>query len=382
MTRRKDPLPDTATVGMAETTGEPPDAGMAPFVAEPAVAEPVTGAPSVTMTEPPAPVLATPRRVGILGPLLGGALAAIGGFALSYFDVLGLAAPDSSAEVAALVAQLDQARAAEAKAISGLKDEITALSTRVATLEAAPVPEGPDLAKLDDLDRRLSAIEAMPADGTASAAALTAKVAQLERQIAALPAGGVIPEMQAELDAVLARLGDAEAAATARAAEAEAAAAASARDSALRVLAEAVASGKPFGAELQALEDPALTDALGASAETGVPSLETLQAGFPDAARAALRVAREISTEDGWGDRLVDFLASQTGARSLTPQDGSTPDAILSRAEFALAEGRVDAALNELQALDPAVQAPLAAWSADAKVYLGAEAALKTARGE
>lgn len=382
MTRRKDPLPDADKAEMAGPTIEPPVEETATALVEPVATEPVTSEPLVAEPARSMPMAPQTRRSGVLGPLLGGALAAIGGFALAHFNVFGLAAPDSAAEVAALVAQFDQAQTAQTTALAGVKDEIAAVVGRVATLEAAPAPEVPDLSKLDDLDRRLGVIEAMPTDGTASTAAVTAKLAQLEQQIAALPTTGGAPELQAELDAALARLGEAEAAAMARATEAEAAAAASARESALRTLVDAVAAGQPYGAELQALEYPVLSEALGPMAETGVPTLATLQADFPDSARAALRVARDISTEDGWSDRLVDFLASQSGARSLTPQEGDTPDAILSRTEFALSEGRVGASLTELQSLDPAVQAPLETWVAAAKAYVAAQTALNTARGE
>ena len=95
-----------------------------------------------------------------------------------------------------------------------------------------------------------------------------------------------------------------------------------------------------------------------------------------------LRLSRDLSTEDGWGDRLVDFLAAQTGARPLTPLEGDTPDAILSRAEFALSEGRVTTALTELDALDSAVKAPLDPWISQAQAHLSAAAALQAARGE
>jgi hypothetical protein len=117
-------------------------------------------------------------------------------------------------------------------------------------------------------------------------------------------------------------------------------------------------------------------------AETGVPTLAALQADFPDAARAALQISRDASTEDGWGARLVDFLADQTGARSVAPRDGNAPDAVLSRAEFALSKGRVADALTELQALEPAVAQPLAAWTGAATVHLAAQSALAKARGE
>lgn len=381
MTRRKDPQPESLSPETPETgtvTPEPPVAD--PARVEPFVAEVASPAPPDPAQDLPSPPPAVPRRAGILGPLLGGALAAIGGFALSHFNLLGFAT--TADPIPALTAQLDEAAKKQAAAGQKLATDLAALTNRVATLESTPAPAVPDLSRLDGLEQRLAAIEAIPSDGSASTAALTAKVAGLEQRLASMPAGGSDPALKQALDDALARLTDAEAVATARASEAEAAAQATARARALDALTAVVATGQPFTAELQALDDPALTEALGANAESGVPSLVQLQATFPDAAREALRTARDLSTEDGWGDRLVDFLATQTGARPLTPQEGDTPDAMLSRAEFALSEGRVADALAELDSLEAAVKAPLEAWIAQAKAHLAATAALQTARGE
>ncbi|KAM3106652.1 COG4223 family protein, partial [Phormidesmis sp. 146-33] len=190
------------------------------------------------------------------------------------------------------------------------------------------------------------------------------------------------PEMQKQLDAALARLDEAEATATARAAEAAAATAAAQRTRALDALSARIAAGEPFAAELTALDDPAVAQVLASHAETGVPTLVQLQAAFPDAAREALRIARETSGGDGWGSRALDFLAAQTEARPLTPLEGNTPEAILSRADFALSEGRVADAVTELQPLDSAVKAAVQPWLDAAQVHLAAVAALQAARGE
>jgi hypothetical protein len=384
MTRRTDAEPETFEPEPSEPATAPPDPETAPLLGDAVAAdtempETLISKPAAFDPEPPVAALPQVRRSGVLGPLLGGALAAVGGFALAHFNVFGLVAEDRSADLAAALAQSD---AAEAQALAGIKDEVGALAGRVSTLEAVPVSEAPDTARLDDLDRRLAAIEAMPSDGAASTAALTAKLSQLERQIAAQPVTGSDPGLKAELDAALARLAEAEAAAADRAAKAEAAEAMSVRDAALRALQEAVAGGKPFEAELTALDDAELSGVLGPMAETGVPTLATLQAEFPDAARTALQTARNISTDDGWSARLVDFLAVQTGARSLTPQEGDTAGAILSRAEFALSEGRVEDSLTELRGLDPAVQVPFEAWVAKANAFLVADTALSATRGE
>lgn len=371
MTRRKDPQPESL---------QPEIPPVDPFVAEVDPMPAVPPAPTVEADPVSPPQSPPPGRPGIVAPLFGGALAAIGGFALSHFNVLGLSADPSA--LAALGTRLDEAENQQATAKQKLGADLAELAGRVAALESAPAPAAADLSRLDALDQRLAALEAIPTDGRASTPALTAKVAELEKRLATLPSGTADPALQQKLDDALARLAAAESAAAARAAEAEAVTQSAARAKALDALAAAIETGQPFVAELQALNDPALATTLASLAETGVPNLTQLQSAFPDAAREVLRLSRDLSAEDGWGDRLVDFLAAQTGARPLTPLEGDTPDALLSRAEFALSEGHVTNALAELDALDSAVKAPLDPWIARAKAHLAAAAALQAARGE
>ena len=73
----------------------------------------------------------------------------------------------------------------------------------------------------------------------------------------------------------------------------------------------------------------------------------------------------------------TDFLAAQTGARSLTPREGTDPDAILSRAEFALSEGRLADALAEVTTLPDPIRAPFSDWIARAEARLAVTAALE-----
>ncbi|MFM7334919.1 MAG: COG4223 family protein [Tabrizicola sp.] len=378
MTRRKGSPSDIAD----SVTPEETEAVTAtdPFV-EPVPTEP-PAPPDPQPEPPPPPPPPPPSRGGVFAPLLGGALAAIGGFALSHFNVLGLTAPTAQTDLAPLTAQVEELATRQAQSLDKITGELSATTARIDALAARPAPEAPDLSRLDTFDQRLAAIEAMPTDGTANTAALTARLADLDRRLGTLSAAEPSADLQKQLDDALARLDAAEAAATTRAAEAEAAAAAASRAQALDALEKAVSEGRPFTTELQALADPTLATALDPLAETGVPTLAALRAAFPDAARETLRLAREISQDDGWTDRLVDFLASQTGARSVTPRDGTTPDAILSRAEFALSEGRVADALTELGTLDPALKPPLDAWTAQARTHLAAAAALAAARGE
>lgn len=379
MTRRKDPEPD-AEPALAHPDAVAPEISVLPEKASTEARQPALEMPEPQpdpIPMPPAPKPAHPRS-GLPGTLLGGALAAIGGFALSQFDLLGLAPKDQTAELAALSASLAQARSDQSAALTEQASQIAALADRLSAVEASPAP---DPSGLEALDQRVAAIEAMPADGTATSAALAARLADLEQRLASVTASDA-SGLQQQLTAALARLDEAEAAATAQAAEAEAAAASARRAQALDALGAAVTEGRPFAAELEALADSDLSAALGAMAAAGVPTLATLQADFPDAARAALGISRATNPEDGWSDRLVDFLAAQTGARPVTPTEGTTPEAILSRAEFALSEGRLTDALAELQPLDPAVKAPLDAWIAAATAHVAATTALQAAGGQ
>jgi hypothetical protein len=381
MARRKNPETEApADLSEAQPAEALPE--VTPEVAAPddAVAEALSDPEPAVVTPPapppPPPVHATAQGPSFLGPVLGGALAAAAGFALSHFDAFGIAVQDNGAELAALasrVSALEAAPAPEAADLSGLEGGLADLQARIAALEDAPAQPAPDLSALDALDQRLAAIEAMPATGgEASTAALAAKLAELERRLATLPTEAVDTT---EVDAALARLEAAEAEATARATAAAEAAAAAERALALDRLRAAAASG-PFEAELQVLGDADLTAAL-APHVAGVATVATLQAEFPDLVRTALDVARAAEGDTGWAARVTDFLAAQTGARPLSPQEGTTPAAILSRADFAVSEGRLADALAEIATLPPDVQAVFADWSARANARLAVDTALE-----
>jgi len=79
--------------------------------------------------------------------------------------------------------------------------------------------------------------------------------------------------------------------------------------------------------------------------------------------------------EDGTLTRCDAFLRTQAGARSLPPKDGDDPDAVLSRAEAAVARGDMVSAITELQALPEAGQAAMAGWLARAETRRDALAA-------
>jgi len=328
------------------------------------------------MPRPAAPKPVRQQRSGWMGAVVGGVLAAGAGYAVAQFVPDGWPIADTSAleaqvatqatELAALQAEL--ARVSELAATpqpvpdSGLADRIAALES------ATPVPAAPDLsADLTALAARLAALESQPASigsgpaetgpSTAALAAIEADIAALKSQSTTIPAdlATMVAETEQRLAAVQTQAEDLQA-------EAEAMVRTASRGAALGQLRAALDSGAPFAAALGQLGEAEIPTALSDSATTGVPSLTVLQAAFPDAARAALEASLRADMGSTWSDRVASYLRNQTGARSLTPRDGTDPDAILSRAEAALADGDLGIVLTELSALPPAGLAAMSEW--------------------
>ncbi|MCK8463334.1 hypothetical protein MUY35_05655 [Aliiroseovarius sp. S1339] len=211
---------------------------------------------------------------------------------------------------------------------------------------------------LQNLENRVHTVEKLPEGSGMEAAAAAAAAYERELQ-----------QMRQMLDDELARIGTAqEDAQTLEVNAAEAAKAAAARAAMSRVLA-ALESGQPYDDALFDLTQNAgvdAPDALAAHSENGIVTLAALQASFPEAARDALNASIRAAVKDGQMDRVTAFLRTQLGARSLEPKEGDDPDAILSRAEAALKDGRIDAALTELEAMPDAGKPALEAWIAQA----------------
>lgn len=325
------------------------------------------------------------RGGGVVAPLLGGALALGIGFAAAQFDLLGLRPAPDDAALTALAARADKLQADLAAAEAAQSQALAAAAARIDALEAAPAAEAPgedpalraDIAALSDrlakLEAALANLSAAPADGSVGAgqlAALAATVEDLRGQIAAATAAPDAAAIRALVDEELKarELAQSEK----LKAETAAAAAQAARSAALGKLSLAAQTGAPYADLLPALgaDLPAIVTRYAAS---GLPPLAQ---DFPEAARRALEVARRADPGSSMGDRFLSFLKTQTGARSLTPQEGDDPDAVLSRAEAAVTRGEAQAALDEIATLPPEAQAELADWAALARDHLAFAQAL------
>jgi hypothetical protein len=356
-----------------------------------------------TETAPPPPVR---RRGGgaFLGTVLGGILAAGAGFGLARMVPGGWPVQGNSALEAQIKAQEDS--------LAGLKAQLSDLAARpvqdttaeIATLKSElekmiadssagidPAPmiaeaTGDIQASIAALDGRLTEIEKRPVGGagagvsSAAIAAYDRQLQDLRAQIAAQKGQG--SDIAAQIEAVAA---DAKAQLAAAAQDAErlkaegaAAVQTATTGAAMGRIRAAIEAGGPYAgavADLMALGMQIPPDIAGL-AETGVPTLTDLQRSFPAVARDALSAALRAQTPTGWGDRLTAFLRTQTGARSLSPRDGTDPDAVLSRAEGLLADGDIAATLAELGTLPAAAKDVLAPWVTEAESRQKAIAAL------
>ena len=361
-----EPMP---AISFADAAPEPD-----PVLADPVTPDPVTHDP--VMPPPPATKPAGSTFFPALG---GGVLAAILGFGLAYFDILNLAPPVADNSVLIdRITRTETALATAQAALATMQETVSVPETpdpdilaRLAALEsdASVPPQVPGLenltGRLDAFEAQLASIAAMPADGSgASAAALAA----LQSEMRALKATGQTgsAEMTAMIEETKAALAKAQASAEAMSVEATAIVQTAQQSAALTQLRAALDSGQAYSGALAGLGDVDIPPAIADHAATGLPTLASLQSGFPEAARLALETALRADMGDSWSSRVGTFLRSQTGARSLTPREGSDPDAVLSRAEASLASGDLDAALTEIATLPPDAVSAMADWTARA----------------
>lgn len=336
----------------------------------------------VVATEKPVPAAepkAAIRKTGFWPVFLGGVVAAGLGSAATLWALPHLPAgwlpegPEAPAaapavDVAAIRTEaVKAAEAATAERIDALRAELAAAPGD----DAVPGPSSEDLAALrQQIADQASQIQALT-DRPQIDPELAARVQTLADQ-----AGTLEQQLQTAAQAAQSQI-------NAAAAEAERLQQAAA-DSTRRAEAVAAIASLQTALDRGVTPDQARQTLEGAGLETpdaltrDIPSLDRLQADFPEAARAALRASLREESAVGNGSLFTNFLRAQTGARSVEAREGTDPDAILSRADEAVQAGRIGDAVAEVQALsEPGKAAPaMAAWLAGATTYRDAQAAL------
>ncbi|WP_374384092.1 uroporphyrinogen-III synthase [Dongia sp.] len=269
----------------------------------------------------------------------------------------------------------DEAAAQTQSAEAPAGVDISALTSRIAELEGKFAALGDTTTRLDFLSSETAAQKAQIETTKAqldNVSALGNRLDALEEQAKTLGAN-IDAVSQENAEAVLKRQR------------------AAALVLSLGQLRGALASEAPFSAELAAVADLGQADAdVGAKldpalaklrpfADTGVPTLPQLQAGFPapriaqaasaDAAGAALGV------ESSWLQKTLNRLSELATLRPVGEVEGDTPMAHLARAEARLNDGDLAAAVNEAKALTGQAGDAAKTWLAGAEARLTLEAA-------
>ncbi|CUI39938.1 hypothetical protein TA5114_00321 [Cognatishimia activa] len=333
-------------------------------------AEDTPAAEKLEATEPtPTAAQAPVKKTGFVPVALGGVVAAALGFGLSqYVGPLSGDKDEALMQLESLVQtqseQIEQLLTQQAEIRSMAEASQGAIATTNSGIDGLGQSMTEANGRIDDvagalatLDGRITVIEKKPITQSLPSAAIEAyerEVEELKAAVASQRAEAASMEENAQLTAqqALAR-------------------------AALSRVQSALDAGTPYRVALTDLA--AATGGspgdLEAFADTGVVSLATLQDDFPSAARAALAAARQSEGGEIEGNKLTSFFKAQLGARSVTPQEGNSADAILSRAEDALRAGRVGETLVELDALPDGAKAAFEGWIAAAQSRQAAFAA-------
>ncbi|MEI4471935.1 hypothetical protein [Frigidibacter sp. MR17.24] len=247
--------------------------------------------------------------------------------------------------------QLEQTLADQRARIATLESEVSALRS------AQPMPDG-TAALSDEIVSRLDALEAGQGGGGAGLDDLRAQIAALSDRL----------DNASDLSGAEDRIREAQAQAEELARQAQARAA-------LSHLQAALESGAALDGPRADLTAAGVT--VPAALQGTLPSTDELADAFPEAARDGLSASLAATRADGsLGDRALAYLQSATGARSLTPHEGSDPDAVLSRAEAAVQAGDLSGAVAEIGALPPAGQEAMAPWTERARARIAADEAV------
>ncbi|CUH86589.1 hypothetical protein PH5382_00502 [Phaeobacter sp. CECT 5382] len=293
---------------------------------------------------------------GLLNSVLPASLQGTGAVDMAAYDAEQAALKD---QLAALQAQIDTVKLPD---VAPLEQRLGSLETALDDLSEAQSAAPESAADIAALVTRVDQLETRPITDAASpeaVAAFEAELAKLQDSLAA---------QRGEVETMLAEAREMELA------SAEAARVAAAQTALAKIRATLDTGGAYLAAiaelETQQVDVPT---ALRGSAETGVVTLAGLRDAFTPAARDALALAREETKGSGG---LMDYVNRHLGARSTTPQAGDGADAVLSRAEAAVHAGTLDLALDELYQLPDAARVALDDWQASARARLAALAAV------
>lgn len=285
----------------------------------------------------------------IAAGIVGGLISLICVGAIQYAGLLpgGRAAKDTSADIAALTAEID-----------GLKQTVS-------NLAAAPAatPDATLAARIATLET--AAANNMPTGGSSAASSGDAdqKIAVLSTEIGQLKASlDQATQNRASADAdVSKRLDDAEKKLSEPSQES-----AVARAIAAAALKAAIDRGGPFQPELDtfanvAPDDPAVAD-LKNFAQTGIPSRADLIRQVTDITTAIVGSTQQDDPNQSWSDRMLSGAKSLVQVRPVGNVSGDSVDAVAARFEDKVKNGDLPGAITEWSSLPDAAKSASAAF--------------------
>jgi hypothetical protein len=270
--------------------------------------------------------------------------------------------------------------------VTRLEESINALAETAK--EGGSVPDAAALdAKIGDLEQRLqgkidSALAAQQGESTTELKDLQKEVEALKAKLGALaeahlagdtsdlaPQLTTLDQRIAKLEATLPELSTAIDRSSASAKSGAAAIA-------FANLRNAVAAGRPYAAELAALKslipDSGDLGALPSHAETGIPTVAALASDLTKLAETSA-APPPAPAQTSILDSMMASAKSAISIRRIgADATGDEPAAVLARAEAALNQGDLAAAIKEVESLPAQERDPFAGWRADAQARASA----------
>jgi hypothetical protein len=317
--------------------------------------------------------------------------------------------PAASASDAEALGALDaRIRTLEERKVETPQDEtpqdLTDLSSRVARLEGslnalATAKDGgsvPDAAVLDakigeaeeklqgKIDSALAAQQASNATGfetlQSEVAAVKAKLGALAEANLAGDSSDLAPQLTT-LDQRIAKLEEAIPALSTAIDRSAASAKSGAAAIAVANLRNAVAAGQPYAAELTAMRslmpDPGDLGALPSHADKGIPTVAELARNLQKIAEASAAPAPRAPVDTSFLDSIIASAKSAISIRRIGDDAaGSDAHAVLARAETALNQGDLAAAIMEIETLATPDRDGFAGWLDDARARASANTTL------
>lgn len=318
-----------------------------------------------------------------LAGLIGGALGLGAAYGLAWFG-LWPAQPQTTPPADPRIAQFATAIPDLQTRSGSLQNEVSTLATRLADLEAeiaalpAAAPDSGLSEEVAALAAQLEALAAAPASPPDSAArdSNAAALAALETQLA---------QLQKDSADTAARLADTESRIEALADQAEQAAESQGArlPFVFSALESAFASGRPYHSELAALQQAwpqaPIPQVLATNAPTGLPRPDDVARRFT-ATIPDMLAGRPANADASWQDGAMDWVRGVIAIRPTGEIEGDSPEAQVARLEMAMSRRDFVAARDALAALPEPMRDASGAVTSDIALLADAETFLTELR--